>query len=106
MVLGAPFMCISTTEQPNTAAVARLSGSCISAVTSFHIVAPAPTAARATPGFMVSMLIIPSQRARSAVIRGATRSISSSSRTGSDPGRVLSPPMSRTSAPCSIKRRA
>ncbi|MNS68718.1 hypothetical protein D3C72_1020030 [compost metagenome] len=76
MVLGAPFMCISTTAHPSSAAVARLSGSCISAVTSFHIVAPASTAARATPGFMVSMLIIPSQRARSAEISGRVRRIS------------------------------
>ncbi|MNS85321.1 hypothetical protein D3C72_1191830 [compost metagenome] len=99
-------MCISTTEQPRSAAVARLSGSCIKAVTSFHMVAPAATAARATPGFMVSMLITPSQRARRAVINGTVRAISSSSLTGSDPGRVLSPPMSSTWAPCSISRRA
>jgi hypothetical protein len=64
MVRGSPFMCISTTSHPSSAATARLWGAWLRAVTSFHIVAPAATAARATAGFIVSTLIAPPQRAR------------------------------------------
>ena len=99
MVRGSPRICIITTVQPVSAATAALSVA-PRAVTSFQIVAPAATAARATSGFIVSILIGPAQRARSPVITGRTRAISSAALTGAAPGRVLSPPMSRMSAPC------
>ncbi len=73
---------------------------------SFHIEAPAATAARATAGFMVSIEMQTAPSRRSCSMRGTTRAISSSSETGSAPGRVDSPPTSITSAPSAISRRA
>jgi hypothetical protein len=99
-------MCISTTSQPSSAATSGASGAKRRAATSFQIVAPAATAARATAGFMVSIEIATSLAARIASISGTTRAISSAAGTGVAPGRVLSPPMSRMSAPSSISRRA
>src|SRR3989344_7200627 len=68
--------------------------------------APAAIAARATCGFMVSTEIGTSLSARSALIRGTRRSISTSAGTGSAPGRVDSAPISRMSAPSAMSRRA
>jgi hypothetical protein len=99
IVPGSPSMCISTTSQPSSAATSGASGAKRRAATSFQIVAPAATAARATAGFMVSIEIATSLVARIASISGTTRAISSAAGTGVAPGRVLSPPMSRMSAP-------
>ena len=64
--------------------------------------APAATAARITAGREVSTEIgIDVERARASTT-GTTRAISSATDGGRDPGRVDSPPMSRSSAPCSI----
>ena len=103
---GSPSMCISTTSQPSSAATSGASGVKRRAATSFQSVAPAATAARATAGFMVSMDRAMSLSRRIAVIRGMTRASSSACDTGVAPGRVLSPPMSRISAPSAISRRA
>jgi hypothetical protein len=73
-------------------------GSKRKAETSFTIVAPAASAARATASLVVSM----DTRSPAAVSRsttGSTRAISSASPTGSAPGRDDSPPTSRIAAP-------
>ena len=106
MVRGSPCMCISTTGQPSSAAVERLSGAKRKAVTSFHMSAPAASAARATLGFMVSIEMGISLSARMARISGATRAVSTSASTCDAPGRVDSPPMSSLAAPSAISRRA
>ena len=48
-------MCISTTSAPQAAATAAEAGSACNADTSFSMAAPASTATRITPAFMVSM---------------------------------------------------
>lgn len=68
-------MCIKTTSQPSSAATSGASGENRRAVTSFHIVAPALTAARATAGFIVSMDTGTSLARRTASMRGTTRKI-------------------------------
>jgi hypothetical protein len=109
----APASSSSTRSTPSavtagraSAAAHRLSGDQARAETSFQIVAPAATAARATAGFMVSIEIGTALSRRTASITGMTRAISSASATGSAPGRVDSPPTSRMSAPSAISRRA
>ena len=70
--------------------------------TSLIISAPASMAARATSARRVSIEINPDGLASlSPRITGTTRSISSSGKTGSAPGRVDSPPMSSHFAPFS-----
>ena len=98
MVRGSPCMCISTTSQPSSAAASAAPGA-RSALTSFHMPAPAATAARATSGFMVSMESAASVSASSRRTTGSTRASSTSAGTGCAPGRVDSPPMSSEAAP-------
>jgi hypothetical protein len=74
------------------------------AVTSLIMRAPAATAADATSGFRVSIDTLAPSAAR-ASITGSTRRNSSSTGTGSAPGRVDSPPTSTQSAPSSSSRR-
>ncbi len=99
-------MCISTTWQPSSAAIDRLSAAPVKAVTSFQMPAPADAAARMTPGFMVSIEMGAALTRRTPSITGRMRAISSDADTGSAPGRVDSPPMSSISAPCSSRARA
>ena len=107
MVFGSPSACIRQTGAPRSAARARLPGSWRSAETSLKRSAPASRAAAATAALRVSIEIGSAKpSARSAAITGAVRAISSASGTGSAPGRVDSPPMSRMSAPASARARA
>src|SRR5688572_9965851 len=69
---------------------------------SLTIEAPASSAARATSDFVVSTESGVLTRFASASITGTTRAISSSTETGSPPGRVDSPPISMISAPSEI----
>ena len=95
---GMPRWCIATQPTPSSAA----SGARPPA-TSLSRVAPASTAARATPGFTVSTEIraVPA----SAATTGTTRRRSSSSGTALAPGRVDSPPTSRIDAPSAARAR-
>ena len=94
IVRGVPCICMMM----NADFVSATSGSiCLSPrppVTSFTSEAPASIAARATSAFDVSIEIGTSTCARSFSITGITRRNSSSSATGSAPGRVDSPPTS------------
>ena len=79
----------------------------VRAETSLRRSAPASKAARATAALRVSIEIGSAKpSARSAAITGTTRAASSSTGTGSAPGRVDSPPMSRMSAPSAARARA
>src|SRR5512132_1368397 len=78
-----------------------MSGSSRPAETSLTTAAPASSAARATAAFVVSTLIGPLVVVARRATTGITRRSSSSTGTGAAPGRVDSPPTSRTSAPCS-----
>ena len=108
IVRGSPCMCISTTSQPSSAAVGQaLAATRQSAVTSFHIVAPAATAARATARLHGvdgdrDVALAPDRR-RSPERRGRSPRPRRPARRR---GRVDSPPMSRMSAPSAISRRA
>ena len=98
-------MCMTTTPAQVSLAAASIASS-RKPPTSLITDAPAPIAARATAGFIVSTLITnrspcPSSFASRPMI-GSTRNSSSPSSTGSAPGRVLSPPTSMISAPCAI----
>src|SRR5215204_321230 len=77
-----------------------MSGSSRPAETSLTTVAPVSSAARATAAFVVSTLIGTLVSAARRSTTGSTRRSSSSAGTGAAPGRVDSPPTSRTSAPC------
>ena len=91
-----PHRCAATT--PNMAGSAP-------ALTSFTTSAPAATASSATAALRVSTDRTASGAARrSPSSTGSTRLASSSASTGSDPGRVDSPPTSSTSAPSSRSR--
>ena len=81
-------MCISTTSHPSSAADRQAVGRRRSAVTSFHVVAPAATAARATAGFMVSTEIGTAVSPRSARITGndAGDLVLGADRSGARPG--------------------
>ena len=76
------------------------------AATSLTMLAPAASAARATPGLTVSIEIGTLTRPANCSITGITRRSSSASLTGKAPGRVDSPPTSMISAPCSTSCRA
>src|SRR5919201_3376424 len=104
MVLGSPSMCIRHTGTPAPETTSAMRGSPRSADTSFTNVAPAAIAAAATSAFTVSIEIGRSVTARRPRITGRTRSSSTSAGTGSDPGRVDSPPTSRMSAPSAARR--
>ena len=95
MVVGVPWRCMATHPTRCRAATGHSE-----ADTSLISEAPAPTAASATSSLVVSMetLTWPA----SASITGITRRSSSSTGTGSAPGRVDSPPTSTISAPSSI----
>ena len=99
MARGSPWACMSTTGSPLSAATRKARGSCPSAATSLMMRAPASAARRMTSALRVSMEMgTPTCLARAATT-GMTRRTSSSAATGSAPGRVDSPPMSRISAP-------
>ncbi len=99
MVAGLPRLCISTRAAPPSATARASKESSRRAVTSLIIVAPAPSVARATSAFDVSMEIGMRSRPASASTTGTTRSRSVREETGVAPGRVDSPPMSIRSAP-------
>ena len=100
MVPGSPSMCIRQQPQPREATSSAISGSPRNAVTSFTIDAPASSAASATTRLVVSTEISqPPFSAANPSTTGSTRRNSSSSATGSAPGRVDSPPTSNTAAP-------
>ena len=105
MVLGLPSMCISTTGVPNSAATAPKSGSKRNAEISLIIDAPALIARLATSAFMVSMDMGMEISAASCSMTGMTRSVSTSTGTGSENGRVDSPPISSMSAPSAASLR-
>src|SRR4051794_14364674 len=97
-------MCMRHTSHPASAQTPASSGSERSALTSLTSVAPAPSAARATLAFIVSIeSCAPVSRRRS--MTGTTRRRSSSASTGSAPGRVDSPPTSRIAAPSAASSR-
>ena len=73
---------------------------------SLMIEAPAARAARATSALVVSIEIGILIEPESAWTTGITRASSSSSETGSAPGRLDSPPRSSRSAPWAAKRLA
>ena len=92
------------TTQPRSATSAAIFGSPRSAVTSLTMLAPASSAAAATAAFDVSIdSRAPAPASPSST--GTTRRSSSASLTGSAPGRVDSPPMSRIAAPCATSAR-
>ena len=98
MVRGIPRMCMITALAPVFATTSIIAGS-RNPLTSLTILAPATRHSRATAGFRVSTeMPTPTFSAR-ARITGRTRSSSTASLTGRDPGRVLSPPTSIKSAP-------
>ena len=98
-------MCIRQHSAPLSATTPAIAGSARNALTSFTRLAPARRAAAATSAFDVSIEICAradigiARRTASPSITGTTRRSSSPAETGSAPGRVDSPPMSRISAP-------
>ncbi len=96
-------MCMITTPAPLRAITPAMRGSKLNPLMSLMMSAPAASAASATSAFQVSTESGQSKFCRSAAITGSTRSISSAAETGSEPGRVDSPPTSRMSAPSSIR---
>src|ERR1043165_5370562 len=106
IVFSAPRMCIRTAGTLRCATSVRIAGSPRNAVTSLTTSAPASSAAAATRAFVVSIEIATSLRLRIASITGITRSSSIASETGSDPGRVDSPPTSTIAAPSASIRSA
>jgi len=103
MVAGVPCMCM-TMSPAWVLATASIAPGARNAFTSFTTEQPASIAARITAGFIVSMETATPSFA-SASITGITRRSSSSSATGSEPGRVDSPPTSTKSAPSSRSSR-
>jgi hypothetical protein len=99
MVCGVPCMCMRMRPAPEAATVSIMAASPRRAVTSLTMSAPAASASRATAALLVSMEIGRSLCARMASMTGTTRRHSSAASTGSEPGRVDSPPMSMRSAP-------
>jgi dihydropteroate synthase len=92
------------TPTPDSGTKRSISGSPLRAVTSLMIRAPAAMASRATMALEVSIETgtgVARQRARTT---GRTRRSSSWASTGVAPGRVLSPPTSRMSAPSAARR--
>jgi len=102
MFLGVPSICIIMTGTCLSAARGIISGSKRKELISLIISAPASRAARETCDFVESIEIRVSVCFLSADITGTTRLDSSSAITASEPGRVLSPPISRISAPSAI----
>src|SRR5689334_6563618 len=98
-------MCIRHTGTPAAATTSAIAGSWRRAVTSLTSAAPARMARSATSAFTVSIETGTSVPRTSPSITGSTRSSSTSSGTGSDPGRVDSPPTSSTSAPSAASSR-
>ena len=92
-------MCMRHTGTPAPATTSAMRGSPRIADTSFTNDAPAAMAASATTAFVVSIEIGTSVASRRPRITARTRASSTSADTGSDPGRVDSPPTSSTSAP-------
>ena len=94
-------MCIRQHSASLSATTLAISESPRNALTSFTRLAPAASAACATVAFDVSIEICARTglAATTPSITGITRRSSSVSDTGSAPGRVDSPPMSRISAP-------
>src|SRR4051812_21934915 len=103
MVRGVPSMCMRQQSTSWSATTPASSGSPRNAVTSLTKLAPAASAAAATSAFEVSIDSC-APVAASPSITGRTRRSSSSAGTGSAPGRVDSPPMSRISAPSAARR--
>ena len=107
MSFGVPFLCISTKSELYSFANSTNFGSSSNALTSFIIVAPKSSACFATSYLVVSIdIVIFLSTSRIPFITGIVRLISSPNWTGSDPGRVLSPPISIISAPSSISFKA
>src|SRR3954468_12896533 len=97
MVRGSPpSMCMRQQPAPLEATRPAIAGSWRKADTSLTMVAPACRAVSATATLRVSMEMVAGE---SLSMTGTTRRSSSSSETGSAPGRVDSPPTSRTPAP-------
>ena len=93
-------MCITHTPAPDSSTTTRIiSGSPLRAVTSLMIWAPAAIASRATAALEVSIDTGIAVWRHRASTTGITRRSSSCASTGAAPGRVLSPPTSRMSAP-------
>ena len=102
-------MCIRQHSAPLSATSPAIAGSALNALTSFTKLAPAPSAASATGALDVSIEICGRvgfdsstpvcATAASLSITGITLRNSSATETGSAPGRVDSPPMSKMSAP-------
>ncbi len=105
MVRGSPSMCMRQIGQPRSATRPAIAGSPRRAVTSLTSVAPASRAARATAALVVSIDSSAGVAAARRSMTGTTRASSSSTDTGSEPGRVDSPPMSRIAAPSSASSR-
>src|SRR4051794_1149641 len=89
-------MCMRQQPAPLEATTPAIAGSWRKADTSLTMVAPACRAVSATATLRVSMEMVAGE---SLSMTGTTRRSSSSSETGSAPGRVDSPPTSRTPAP-------
>ena len=98
-------MCMRQTGQPASAITSTMPGSKRRALTSLMSAAPAARARRATSAFIVSTEMGTPTRPASASTTGRTRRSSSSSDTGSEPGRVDSPPMSTSAAPSRTRAR-
>ena len=101
-----PRLCIRITGMATDAAKGASSSSSSSAEISFRMSAPASNAAFITFFLRVSTETGIELRLRTASITGIIRLSSSSSETYSLPGREDSPPISRMSAPSSIRRSA
>src|SRR4051794_37842744 len=89
-------MCMRQQPAPLEATTPAIAGSWRKADTSLTMVAPACRAVSATVALRVSIEMVADE---SLSMTGTTRRSSSSSETGSAPGRVDSPPTSRTPAP-------
>src|SRR3990172_746077 len=104
IILGKPRICMRIKPAPVSAATFGIFSSNLIALTSLMISAPMLIASRATAAFVVSIDMGTFTLLASAPITGMTLFNSSSSGTGSEPGRVDSPPTSRIPAPASTRR--
>src|SRR5258705_6940464 len=105
MVAGVPCLCMNTYPARAPATRGIMSASPRPAVMSLTTVAPASRAAAATEASEVSTLTgTPASEARRRMT-GTTRRRCSSAGTGCEPGRVDSPPTSRTEAPAAASSR-
>ena len=108
MVLGSPRMCISTTWQPSSAAVARLSGEWRNAVTSFQAAAPAGNSSKPDT-LLLDRVLQQSKKMRSKLGSGdqarvdeylsIIRSLETRMERASDPKRTWKPLVPLESAP-------